>query len=31
MDTKYDEQFLFIKSTIETNKQEDDKNHKNTY
>ena len=31
MDTKSGEQFLFIKATIETNNQEDDKNHKKTY
>ena len=30
MDTKSDEQFLVIKATIETNKQEADKNHKKT-
>ena len=30
MDTKSDEQFLVIKSTIENNKQEADKNHKKT-
>ena len=30
MDTKYDEQLLIIKSTIETNKQEADKNQKKT-
>ena len=30
MDTKSEEQFLFIESTIEANKQESDKNHKNT-
>ena len=30
MDTKSDEQFLVIETTIETKKQEADKNHKNT-
>ena len=30
MDTKSDEQFLVIESTIEANKQDSDKNHKNT-
>ena len=30
MDTKSDEHFLFIESTIEANKQEADKNHKET-
>ena len=30
MDTKSDEQFLVIEATIETNKQEADKNHKKT-
>ena len=30
MDTKSDEQFLAIKSIIETNKQEADNNHKKT-
>ena len=30
MDTKSEEQFLFIESTIEANKQEYDKNHKKT-
>ena len=30
MDTNYDEQFLVIKATIETNNQEADKNHKKT-
>ena len=30
MDTKYDEQFLLIKATIKSNKQEADKNHKET-
>ena len=30
MDTKSDEQSLVIKSTIEANKQEADKNHKET-
>ena len=30
MDTKSDEQFLFIEATIETNKQEADNNHKKT-
>ena len=30
MDTKSDEQFLVIEATIEANKQESDKNHKNT-
>ena len=29
METKSDEQFLVIKTTIEANKQEDDKNHNN--
>ena len=29
MDTKSDEQFLVIKATIETNKQEADQNHQN--
>ena len=30
MDTKSNKQFLFIEATIETNKQESDKNHKET-
>ena len=30
MDTKSDDQFLFIEATIEANKQESDKNHKET-
>ena len=30
MDTKSDEQFLVIESTIEANKQESDNNHKKT-
>ena len=30
MDTKSDEQFLVIEATIESNKKESDKNHKNT-
>ena len=30
MDTKSDEKFLVIESTIESNKKESDKNHKNT-
>ena len=30
MDTKYDEKFLIIEATIETNKQEADKNHRKT-
>ena len=30
MDTKFDEQFLVIKATIEANKQDADKNHMNT-
>ena len=30
MDTKSDDQFLFIEATIESNKQESDKNHKDT-
>ena len=30
MDTKSDEQFLVIEATIEANKQESDKNHKET-
>ena len=31
MDTKPNEQFLVIEATIETNKQEADKNHKKNY
>ena len=30
MNTKSDEHFLFIEATIEANKQESDKNHKET-
>ena len=30
MDTKSDEQFLVIKATIDTNKQDADKNHNKT-
>ena len=30
MDTKSDDQFLVVESTIEANKQESDKNHKET-
>ena len=30
MDTNYDEQFLVIEATIESNKQESDKNHEKT-
>ena len=30
IDTKYDDQFLAIEATIEANKKEADKNHKET-